>query len=244
MFASKNLKIIVGMDRKFVKAQQRLRLGSLTQPRRPMASRVGLRTAARNFSVSSRAMVSARMPERGYFDVAAATYAMDTTGTITLLNPITQGASTVQRVGKKVMTHSLQIRGQANSGTTTTVSDAAFIIVYDKRPTGALPAITDILKSVSPSAFNNDDNTGRFKILRRWDNMFVGNTVTPTTGKEVMDIEEFIKINLPTVYKALGTGAIADISEGALYLVTVGGTAAGTAAPGMNAAFRTRFLDM
>ena len=42
----------------------------------------------------------------------------------------------------------------------------------------------------------------------------------------------------PVVYKAAGTGAIGDIEEGALYLVTVGQVAAGTAAAAMRVAFR------
>ena len=48
----------------------------------------------------------------------------------------------------------------------------------------------------------------------------------------------------PVVYKAAGTGAIGDIEEGALYLVTVGQVAAGTAAAAMRVAFRLRFLDV
>ena len=235
------------MDRKFVKAQQRLRLGSLTQPRRPMASRVGLRTAARNFSVapsSSRALAMAKAGEAGYFDLANAAYACDTTGSITLLNPIPQGATQITRVGKKVMIKHLQLRGLLAANTATTIADTTYLVVYDRRPTAALPAISDILKNTTSSAFSNDDNTGRFRILRRSDAVLSGNSTTPTTGNEVRDVTEFIKVGLPTVYKALGTGAIADISEGAIYLVTVGSNAAGTTAATLTTASRVRFLDM
>ena len=48
----------------------------------------------------------------------------------------------------------------------------------------------------------------------------------------------------PVVYKAAGTGAIGDIEEGALYLVTIGQVAAGTAAAAARLAFRLRFLDV
>jgi hypothetical protein len=50
--------------------------------------------------------------------------------------------------------------------------------------------------------------------------------------------------NLPVVYKAATTGAINDIEEGALYLVTVGNIAAGTAAANTSSAFRLRFKDV
>ena len=49
--------------------------------------------------------------------------------------------------------------------------------------------------------------------------------------------------NRPVTFKAAGTGAIGDIEEGALYLVTVGNTAAGTAAAALAASFRMR-LDV
>ena len=45
------------------------------------------------------------------------------------------------------------------------------------------------------------------------------------------------------VFKSAGTGAINDIDEGALYIVTVGGNAAGTSAGIANIAFRLRFYD-
>ena len=47
------------------------------------------------------------------------------------------------------------------------------MIVYDKRPTGALPTVSDILVSASSSAMNNDANTGRFSILKRHDDILI-----------------------------------------------------------------------
>lgn len=244
MFVSKNLKIILGMDRKFVKAQQRLRLGSLTQPRRPMVSRVGMRTAARNFTSSSRALASLKKAETGYLDLAGANYALDTTGSVTLLNAVPQGASVSQRVGKKIVAKSIQLRGLILANTATTYADTSYLVVYDRRPTAALPAISDILKSASSFAFNNDDNAGRFKILRRRDTVLSGNITTPATGNEVADVDDFVKVNLPTVYKALGTGAIADIEEGAIYLVTIGDHVTGTTAATLATTVRFRFQDI
>lgn len=183
--------------------------------------------------------------ETGYVDLAVANYAADTTGTVTLIATIAQGASVNQRVGKKVLLKSLQGRGQIYNGTTATINDVAFLIVYDKRPTGALPAVTDILVSAASVSFNNDVNSGRFKILKRVDLMLSGIPST-TNGDGPADSGDFY-LNLkglPAVFKAAGTGAIGDIEEGALYLVTVGSQAAGTAAAVVQLAFRTRFLDV
>jgi len=183
--------------------------------------------------------------EPGYVDLAASAFNFSTTGTIALIATVPQGVSVNQRVGKKIIWKSIQIRGQSISGTTTTVADCAMIIVYDRRPTGALPAITDILDSANSSAFNNDANSGRFQILKRLDFCHSGNSTTPTTGAEIIDLASFTKLKgQKGVFKVAATGAIADYEEGALYCVTVGSNVAGTTAPQGTIAFRTRFLDV
>lgn len=182
--------------------------------------------------------------ETGFVDLAAAAYQCDSTGSVTLIATIAQGASVNQRVGKKVLLKSLQMRGTLGSNTTTTIADTAWLVVYDKRPQGALPTVSDILVSASSNAFNNDANSGRFSIVRRSDQVCIGNATTPATGKEAYDVSEYIKLNgRQTVYKAAGTGAIGDIEEGALYFVTIG-TSVGTAAANINVGFRTRFIDI
>lgn len=189
--------------------------------------------------------VIAAAKETGYLDTASTLYACDTTGSITLLNPVPQGAAVTQRVGKKIAMKSLQCRGNFLSNAVTTIADAAILIVYDKRPTGSLPAITDILVSVTTNSMNNDNNSGRFSILKRVDQVMVGNSTTPATGGEAYDSDWYLPLrDREVVYKALGTGAIADIEQGALYLVTVGGNAAGTGAASFAAGFRMRFLDI
>lgn len=181
--------------------------------------------------------------DRGYVDLAAAAYAFNNTGTITLLATIAQGAGVNQRIGKKAMYASIQMRGAVAAGTTGTVSDAAIIFVYDRRPTGALPAITDILVAAAPSAMNNDDNSGRFQIVRRLDFVMIGNITAPAAGGEMFNADMFHKFRRQVVFKAAGTGAIGDIEEGALYLVTCGSLAAGTAAPTSTLSFRVRFTE-
>lgn len=182
--------------------------------------------------------------EKGVVDLALATYACDTTGSITLVTTIAQGASIAQRIGKKAMYRSIQIRGRWTANTACVVADAAALLVYDKRPTASLPGITDILIAATAQAFNNTDNEGRFQIIRRWDKVFAGNSTTPSTGLEIQDADDFVKMRKPIVFKAAGTGAIGDIEEGALYYVTVGSATAGTGAVSSTVAFRTRFTEM
>lgn len=182
--------------------------------------------------------------ETGYVDTATAIYNLDSTGSIALIPTVAQGTSVNQRIGKKVALKSLQSRGYVLNSATATVNDCAVLIVYDKRPTGALPAITDILVSASAQALNNDANSGRFKILKRMDFMLIGNS-TATTECTAMSSDFYLSLQgLPLIFKAAGTGTIADIEEGALYLVTVGITAAGTAAAQASLSFRTRFVDV
>lgn len=188
--------------------------------------------------------------ETGFVDTALASYNMDTTGSIALIPTIAQGASVNQRIGKKIVLKSLQARGQVFNGATGSINDVAFLIVYDKRPTGALPAITDILVTATAAAMNNDANSGRFQILKRCDFLLVGNiTGTPATQSltetSALSADFFLDLKMkPEVFKAAGTGAIGDIEEGALYIVTVGSIAAGTAAATLSMAFRTRFVDV
>ena len=207
-------------------------------------SRGGLTANARQ---KSALRLLAASKETGYVDLTLASYALDTTGSVTLLNAVAQGAAVTQRVGKKIVMKGLQCRGYMQNNSAAIANDVAYMIVYDKRPTGALPAITDILVSVDASSLNNDNNNGRFQILKRCDEVLLGNTNAAANYLDSMYKSNDFWLDLksrPVVYKAAGTGAIGDIEEGALYLVTVGNTAAGTSAAAMAAAFRLRFLDV
>lgn len=208
----------------------------------------GLTVNSRQKTALTRMLAAAK--ETGYLDTAVATYALNTTGSITLLNPVPQGTAVTQRVGKKIAMKGLQCRGFMGNDADAIVNDVAYLIVYDKRPTGALPAITDILVAVNSNAMNNDNNSGRFQILKRVDEVLIGNqsvtgaVANALTEKAAVDCDWYLDLKgKEVVYKALGTGAIADIEQGALYLVTVGNVAASTADANMVVGFRLRFLD-
>nr|QCW23708.1 MAG: capsid protein [Cressdnaviricota sp.] len=181
--------------------------------------------------------------EVNYVDFAAANYNADSTGSLRLVATIAQGASVNQRIGKRAMYKSFLIRGLLKSGTTTTISDAGLMLVYDKRPTGALPLITDILTGASTQAFMNDNNTGRFQVIRRWDKTLIGNSTTPSTGMEAHNIDEYVKFKAPITFESAGTGAIGDIDMGAVYLLSFGNQLPGTTAGIFDLSVRTRFTE-
>lgn len=186
-----------------------------------------------------------KMGEVGYVDLAVGTYNCDTTGSIALLNTVPQGAGTSQRVGKKIKLKSLQMRGGMANNSTAVTSNPAYMIVYDKRPTGTLPAITDILDTAHSASFLNDNNTARFQILKRVDQMMTGNPSSFFNQTSVKNADRFINLRGKIqVFNNVGTGAIGDIDQGALYLVTVGDVAAGTSASTLAAGFRLRYWDV
>jgi len=233
-------------NRKFVKAAPQPGVKRMSQLATATAA---LRDAARS---QARASSSGFAPQRaigqsnekGFVDLALATYPANTTGQITLVATIPQNASVNGRVNKKIMLKSVQVRGRVLADTATIVAGAAILLVYDRRPTGALPPITDVLVSASSNAFTNNDNQGRFSILYRRDYQLSGNSTTPATGNEIASINDFVKVNRRAVFKSLATGAIGDIEEGALYMITVGDVAAGTTDANFVVQLRTTFKDI
>lgn len=181
-------------------------------------------------------------PEHHYIDNGLTAFDCTTTGTIALINTILPGSSQNSRFGKRIRMLTIQFRGMLFSRASTSVATGAIILVYDRAPGTTLPGITDILVSAHPASLNNDTNSARFKIVRRWDFGIAG---TPGVSGSIVPFNEFVKFTSArdVVYKAANTGAIGDISEGALYLVTVG-THAGDAGLTASLASRIRFVDV
>lgn len=190
--------------------------------------------------------IKAKKKEVNFVDTALTTLALNTTGTIALLATIAQGAAQTQRIGRKISLKSIQVRGTVFANATTTATTGAWFIVYDRRPTGVLPGITDILVTANSVSLTNSVNVGRFSIIKRMNYALIGNTTTAGENTAVSSffVDEFIKMKgKPVVFKAVGTGAIGDIEQGALYIIGVGSTAAGTADGDASLAFRTRYWD-
>lgn len=184
--------------------------------------------------------------EAKYVDIASDTYNLDTTGEITHMSIVPQGATVNSRVGRKCELTTFQMRGRVIAGSTGTICDAAAYLVWDEQPNKALAAITDILDAATPNGLSKRENVQRFKIIRKWRWMLVGNQTTPTAGTEAYTVDEYVKLPkgcvvVPTT--ADTTGVISDVITGALLFVTVGSVAAGTTAGAAVLTARTGFRD-
>lgn len=239
--------IIIQSQRRYKKPYGAAKLLRLSTPMRPVP-RISTRgygryKYGRNYPYG-RTRQALRSKETGFVDLAHAGYAADTTGSVTLIATVAQGVSVNQRIGKKMRWKSMQIRGTVQANAASTVSGAAWMIIYDKKPQAALPAVVDILNTANCNSFLNDANSGRFTVLKRMDYSLSGNTTTPATGNECEDVNEFLNLkSRKFAGTATTTGAIGAIETGALYLVTVGDTAVGTGAATVALGFRTRFRD-
>ena len=143
-----------------------------------------------------------------------------------LLNTIPTGTSAITRVGKAVNMIGIQLRFQILAASATITQHCATLLIYvrNNNQAASLPAVADILVSQSANSLTNRDNSSKFKILRRWDDVITGNSTTPATGNECIVHDEYVKLNyLPAQWTAASTaGTIGEFEKGSLLLLTVG----------------------
>jgi len=198
--------------------------------------------------------------EKKVYDVGPSTKACNATGTVTAMFIPTLGSDMQNRIGRKTCIKKIFLRGfitlEAASdtlGACNAESQAARVMmVWDSQPNGAIAAIADILKDPASATESqlNIDNRDRFKVI--WEKNFVfdpfilpGGTVNAgVSNRTCYFFKKFKRVNLETIFNNTNGGTIADISSGALLLVTVGTVAAG-ADLNSNLFFthRTRFAD-
>lgn len=179
--------------------------------------------------------------ETHLFDMGATTFASDTTGTVQLLNGVAQGTDYGNRVGRRITMTSVFIRGTLKSNSTNpTAAQARILLVLDRETNGVVPAIGDVLSTVTTTGNVDLDNTERFTIL-----MDQTLAVKPyfATQIEYIPFKFYKKIRLPAKY--IGTGAtVASVGENGLFLMTLGDFTAGTAtAPEWILTARMRFFS-
>jgi len=162
---------------------------------------------------------------------------------ITELNCVQQGATSYNRIGTKILIKSIDFRCNFFlAGTAPSYAGVRYMLVYDRQPNGAFPAMSDIISeniSTAPTFHSgvNMANRSRFVVLR--DRM-----LTLSAGTDNISVcKEFIKTKLETQFKT-NTGAIGDITTGAIYLIAFA-TLSGSASYAQlsNAHCRIRFFD-
>lgn len=196
----------------------------------------------------SRAQLVKRPKDMGSIDNSWGP-AMNTTGAIILPFPIANGAGLEDRIGRAVAYRGIILRGHIIADTAAIWQKVSLHIVYDKRPTGTLPAITDILETASPNALNNIQNSSRFRTIRRYTWVLTGaNSATNILDNSIKDVEDYIDLKgKPVEYKSgggTGDGQIGDIQMGALYFLVTGSGVAGTADATLFLESRLQFVDV
>lgn len=183
--------------------------------------------------------------ELKYVDIAAASYAADTTGTVTALNLIAVGDDNVNRDGRQVTCKSIQLKGFATANTAANDNQIVRVmLVWDNAVnSGAIATIAQILNAVNAFGFPLIDNAQRFTIL--YDHLMpleVKVAATTISATSIQPIDYYRKLDNVTQYSGT-TAAIGSIQNGGLLLVTIGSQAAGTNAATVNLSTRLRFTD-
>lgn len=205
-------------------------------------------------------------PEMKSCDVVSASVAVSTTAQFILLNGVQEGSSFYNRIGRRISMRSLHLKFTlAPSGNGAGVGETLrFMVIYDRQPNGAAPAISDLLLDYDNTGATgttvksgmNMNNSDRFVMLR--DKILQipnnGAAVALSAGQEAImdqfeekgDFNWFVKLRGSEVhYKATSNPAvIGDIATGALYFVTYSNIAVATS--GYNATYlaRLRYSDL
>jgi len=139
---------------------------------------------------------------------------------------IPEGYTASERIGKRVTIDTIHVTGVVRKLPTMTTCRAYYAIIYDKFPTGVMPAASDImtLNGNYGADLRNMDFNHRFKIIFKRNFNLIAEV---GAGGALCDnsqfyLNDYIYVDLPMVFKELGTGAIADIEEGAIYLLGMG----------------------
>lgn len=132
-------------------------------------------------------------------------------GTIpTLLNGCIQGSTQYNRYGRKINMKNINITFyfQPNENLDT----IRCALVYQLKPNGVAPAITDVWIDTIAGNSRNIVNLENFKVLKDW--MFI----LPETANVVRKpTKKFMKLELPTEFNLGNAGTIGDMVHGALW---------------------------
>lgn len=239
-----------GKRSKFIRASRTYRAGGArVLRRRTQGAIVAIRAQNRRVTEDvgrSAPMRSTMAPEKKVLDLAFAAYPCDTTGSVTLLNGIAAGDDFNQRDGRKIKITDVQIQGMVSATDASTDDTYCLVmLVYDKQPNEGLATIAQIFSQANSTSFMNLNNRERFKILSTDRVALSRNNATATTAVGSCNqtiINRYIKTELVTVFDA-ATGAITDITHGAVLLVTLGDVAVGSGGSYF-ASTRVRFTEV
>lgn len=157
-----------------------------------------------------------------YSDVTD-TINVDTTGAIILLNGLTRGNDSDNRIANRIRMLGAEFKGYVDTAANAAPQTGRILIVYDLQSNGTTPTMTDFLQlsaSISPM---NRDNLNRFIVLH--DLMYT----VQEHGVEYRQphFSFVVEIQRNCLYGLGNAGTVADIVSGALYIVSIGSIANG-----------------
>lgn len=164
-------------------------------------------------------------PEKKFFDTALS-FTFDLTGEVPAtgqLSLIQQGDTESTRDGRIAIIKSVQIRGTVTyvPGAAANATTAAYMyLVLDTQTNGAAASITDVFTSnVMDSNFINLNNSGRFRILKKWCWTFnAGAGVTAAYCSMLKTVEFYKRCNIKMDWSST-TGALTELRSNNLFLM-------------------------
>jgi len=163
--------------------------------------------------------------EKKFFDTAISfnfdnTMEVPATGQLAL---IPQGDTESTRDGRKAVVKSIQIRGALTFAPAAAASAGTITYLYlilDTQTNGAAAAITDVFTSnVSHSNMLQLNNSGRFRILKKWVHVYnSGAGVTTAYNIVTKSLEFFKKCNVPLDWNGTA-GAITELRSNNIFLM-------------------------
>ena len=190
--------------------------------------------------------ISTTTKERKYFDTPGQDWRVNTNGQFILLNVPVLGSDYNNRIGRKITSRSLYIRGTIRINAAIAVEgapavdvlcaaqEARMIVFVDSQPNGAQPIVADLLTEALPRGQLNPNNRDRFRILK--DKLFqfdpfcythavAGPPANPQqlfAGKTMYQMKIYKKLNIETIFNNGVAGTIGDINTNAIYVFFIG----------------------
>jgi len=173
--------------------------------------------------------------ESKYIDIAPFSSAIPNTGVIYLTNALSQGITSVTRIGDSVKMHSMELRGSINQSTSATQSIVRMWIIKHKEPRGATLALaTDLWENTNVNTFLQVNKRNRYTVLL--DRTF--HLQEGGASQALFHIKK--KLGQHTIYDG-NAGTVADIQKNAYYVVFLSNEP--TYTPSVNMAVRLRYTD-
>ena len=183
-----------------------------------------------------------RGPSRVEFKAVDTTVniACDTTGAVHLLNGIARGDDINQRIGRRVVMRSIEMRVESLVTATTGVDqNHRVLVVFDRQTNAVALTAADVLTAVDINSPRNLTNRSRFKII--YDNLHHLNASGESGSHKVIDW--YKRLWFPVTFNSGDDGTVADIQTGSMYLVVVGNRSAGADAGAVGGRVRIRYTD-